>query len=131
VNLTGKDPFQQRLEVANWVVLAVFVLASAILFSLAFTLGVLLGGLISIVNYHWLCRDVKKVFAHLTDRAKSRIMFKYYLRFGVTAIVLYFIVSSRIVDVIGLLIGLSTVIVNIALSAVVTLSKKNCLEEVN
>jgi len=131
VNLTGKDPLQQRLEIANWVVLAVFVLAGALIFSLKFTLGVLLGGLISIVNYHWLCRDVKKVFAHLTDRAKSRIMFKYYIRFGITAVALYFIVSSGIVDVVGLLIGLSTVIVNIVITAVMALSKKNCVEEVN
>ncbi len=131
MNLTGKDPLQQRLEIANWVVLVVFVLAGALIFSLKFTLGVLLGGLISIVNYHWLCRDVKKVFAHLTDRAKSRIMFKYYIRFGVTAVALYFIVSSGIVDVVGLLIGLSTVIVNIVITAVMALSKKNCVEEVN
>jgi len=131
VNLTGKDPLQQRLEIANWVVLVVFVLAGALIFSLKFTLGVLLGGLISIVNYHWLCRDVKKVFAHLTDRAKSRIMFKYYIRFGITAVALYFIVSSGIVDVVGLLIGLSTVIVNIVITAVMALSKKNCVEEVN
>ncbi len=131
MNLTGKDPLQQRLEIANWVVLAVFVLAGALIFSLKFTLGVLLGGLISIVNYHWLCRDVKKVFAHLTDRAKSRIMFKYYIRFGITAVALYFIVSSGIVDVVGLLIGLSTVIVNIVITAVMALSKKNCVEEVN
>ncbi len=131
MNLTGKDPLQQRLEIANWVVLAVLVLTGAFLFSLKLTLGILLGGLISIVNYHWLCRDVKKVFQHLTDRAKSRIMFKYYIRFGVTAVVLYFIVSSGIVDVIGLLIGLSTVIVNIVLTAVMALSKKNCVEEVN
>jgi chromate transport protein ChrA len=131
VNLTGKDPLQQRLEIANWVVLAVFVLAGALIFSLKFTLGVLLGGLISIVNYHWLCRDVKKVFAHLTDRAKSRIMFKYYIRFGITAVALYFIVSSGTVEVVGLLIGLSTVIVNIVITAVMALSKKNCVEEVN
>jgi len=127
VNLTGKDPLQQRLEIANWVVLAVFVLAGALIFSLKFTLGVLLGGLISIVNYHWLCRDVKKVFAHLTDRAKSRIMFKYYIRFGITAVALYFIVSSGIVEVVGLLIGLSTVIVNIVITAVMALSKKIAL----
>ena len=131
MNLTGKDPLQQRLEIANWVVLVVFVLAGALIFSLKFTLGVLLGGLISIVNYHWLCRDVKKVFAHLTDRAKSRIMFKYYIRFGVTAVALYFIVSCGVVDVVGLLIGLSTVIVNIVITAVMALSKKNCVEEVN
>ena len=54
MNPTGKDPLQQRLEIANWVVLAVFVLAGALIFSLKFTLGVLLEGLISIVNYHWL-----------------------------------------------------------------------------
>lgn len=131
MNHTGKDPLQQRLEIFNWVILGLFVLVSALLFSSKFTLGVLLGGLISIVNYHWLYRDVKMVFQHLNDRAKSRIMFKYYIRFGVTAIVLFFIVSSQIVDVIGLLIGLSTVIINIALTAVMALSKKNCLEEVN
>lgn len=131
MNHTGKDPLQQRLEIFNWVMLGVFVLVSAFLFSSKFTLGVLLGGLISIVNYHWLYRDVKMVFQHLNDRAKSRIMFKYYIRFGVTAIVLFFIVSSQIVDVIGLLIGLSTVIINIALTAVMALSKKNCIEEVN
>jgi hypothetical protein len=130
VNHTGKDPLQQRIEIINWVMLGVFVLVSAFLFSPKFTLGVLLGGLISIVNYHWLYRDVKNVFQHLNDRAKSRIMFKYYIRFGVTAIVLFFIVSSQIVDVIGLLIGLSTVIINIVLTAIVAL-KKTCVEEVN
>ncbi|MDI9570754.1 MAG: ATP synthase subunit I [Pseudomonadota bacterium] len=131
MNLTVKDPFQQRLEIANWVVLAVLVFVGAVIFSWKFTLGVLLGGLISIVNYHWLCRDVRKVFAYLTHRAKSRIMFKYYIRFGVTAVALYFIVSSGIVEVAGLLIGLSTVIVNIVITAVTALSKKNCIEEVN
>jgi hypothetical protein len=130
VNLTGKDPLQQRLEIINWVILGVFVLASAVFFSSKFTLGVFLGGLISIVNYHWLYRDIRKVFQNLNDRSKSRIMFKYYIRFGVTAIALFFIVSSQIVDVIGLLVGLSTVIINIVLTAVAALTKKNCVEEV-
>jgi len=131
VNHTVKDPLQRRLEIFNWAILGILVLASAFLFSSKLTLGVLLGGLISIVNYHWLYRDVKMVFQHLNDRAKSRIMFKYYLRFGVTAIALFFIVSSHIVDVIGLLIGLSTVIINIVLTAIVALTKKTCVEEVN
>ncbi len=131
MNHTVKDPLQRRLEIFNWAILGILVLASAFLFSSKLTLGVLLGGLISIVNYHWLYRDVKMVFQHLNDRAKSRIMFKYYLRFGVTAIALFFIVSSHIVDVIGLLIGLSTVIINIVLTAIVALTKKTCVEEVN
>jgi hypothetical protein len=45
-------------------------------------------------------------------------------------VVLYFIISNSIVDVIGLLIGLSIVLINSVLTAVATLTKKNCLEEV-
>jgi hypothetical protein len=131
VNHTGKDPLQRRLEIVNWMILGVFIFVSEFLFSPEFTLGILLGGLISIVNYHWLYRDVKNVFQHMNDRAKSRIMLKYYIRFGVTAIALFFIVSSQIVDVIGLLIGLSTIIINIILTAIVALAKKTCIEEVN
>jgi hypothetical protein len=130
VNPTEKDPFLQKLELINWIMLGAFVLISLVLQSSRFTIGVLLGGFISIINYHWLNHDVEKVFKLLNDRAKTRVMFKYYIRLGVTAVVLYFIVSSDIVDIIGLLIGLSTVLINIVLTAVITLSKKNCFEEV-
>lgn len=127
---TEKDPFQQKVEIINWITLGVFVLISMILLSYRFSLGVLLGGCISIVNFHWLSHDLRKVFKTINDRAKTRVMAKYYIRFGITAVVLYFIVSSNIVDVIGLLVGLSTVLINIVMTAVMTLSKKNCLEEV-
>jgi chromate transport protein ChrA len=130
VSFTEKDPFQQKIETLNWITLAVFVLISLTLLSYRFSLGVLLGGFISIVNFHWLSHDIRKVFKTLNDRAKSRVMFKYYIRFGITAVVLYFIVSGNIVNVIGLLVGLSIVLINIVLTAVMTLSKKNCLEEV-
>ena len=104
--------------------LAVFVAVGAVLMPLRFALGVLLGGLISIVNFHWLGYDLRRVFKNLSDGSKARIMFKYYIRFAVTAVVLYFIVSSSIVDVIGLLVGLSVVLINIVVTVVMTLSKK-------
>lgn len=110
--------------------LASFVLIGVIFMPFRFALGILLGGFISIINFHWMGHDLRKIFKTLNDRSKSRIMFKYYIRFGITAVVLYFIVSSNIVDVIGLLVGLSIVLINIVLTAVMTLSKKNCLEEV-
>ena len=59
------------------------------------------------------------------------MMVKYYIRLDLTAVVLYFIITSGIVDVVGLLIGLSVVVINLILTTVVMiLSKKNCLEEV-
>jgi hypothetical protein len=70
------------------------------------------------------------VFSRLSGRATSSVMFKYYIRFVVTAITLYFIISGDLVDIIGLLIGLSTVVIAMVLTTVVAYSKKNCIEEV-
>jgi len=104
--------------------------ASFLLRSSRFSLGLLCGGLISIVNFHWLYRNLLSVFAKHLHRARGALMIRYYLRLAVTAAVLYWLISGNLVDVIGLLIGLSVVVMNIVLTTVLTLSKKNCLEEV-
>lgn len=71
------------------------------------------------------------VFRSLNQAAQARLMFKYYIRFGVTAVVLYFIVKSDIADIFGLLLGLSLVVINIVASAIMELTKKNSIEEVH
>jgi hypothetical protein len=129
VNPIEKDPLQTRLEITNWVILAILVLLSWLFMSPRFTLGVILGSLISIINFHWLHRDLRKVFSNLTGSVKGRIMFKYYIRLAVTAVILYFIVSREVVDVVGLIAGLSVVVINIVVTAVMVLSKKNSVEE--
>jgi hypothetical protein len=129
VNPIEKDPLQQKLENLNWIILGGFVLISLIFFRIPFTLGILLGGLISIINFFWLKRDLRIVFSALTGRAKAAIMFRYYIRFFVSAVVIYFIITQTIVDVIGLLIGLSIVVINIVLTLLMGLSKKNLVEE--
>jgi hypothetical protein len=130
VNPIEKDPLQKRLEISNWIVLAVFLSLSAVFLSNRFTLGILLGGLISILNFHWLYHNLKNVFQSLTDRAKSSIMAKYYLRFILTGIVLFFIITQDLVHIFGLLIGLSIVVINIVMTTVLMISKKNFAEEV-
>ncbi len=130
MNRIEKDPLQARLEVTNWAVLAVCLLASSLLLSAPFTYGILLGGFISIVNFHWLDRDLRRIFSNLSGKAKSALLLKYYLRLAVTAVVLYILISQSIVDIIGLLVGLSVVVMNIVLTAVLVFSKKNRVEEV-
>lgn len=129
MNPIEKDPLQTRLEITNWVILVILVLLSWLFMSPRFTLGVILGSLISIINFHWLHRDLRKVFSNLTGSVKGRIMFKYYIRLAVTAVILYFIVSREVVDVVGLIAGLSVVVINIVVTAVMVLSKKNSVEE--
>lgn len=126
MNRIEKDPLQSRIEITNWIFLAVIVTLSLLMMSPYFALGVFLGGLISILNFHWLYRDLKKVFSVLSGGSRSSIMFKYYFRFIVTAVVLLVIIKFTRAGVIGLLVGLSLVIVNMLLNIVINyfLSKK-------
>ncbi len=130
MNLTEKDPLQKRLEFTNWILLAALAAGSLLIRSVPFSLGILCGGLISIVNFHWLYRNLRSVFSKHLGRARAALMLRYYVRLGVTAVILYWVISGNRVDVIGLLIGLSVVVLNIVLTTVLVLSKKNCLEEV-
>jgi hypothetical protein len=129
VNLREKDPLQKRLDITNWIILAALFVGSLLLGSARFSLGILCGGLISVVNFHWLYRNLLSVFTNHLTRAKTALMIRYYIRLAVTALVLFWVISGRHVDVIGLVIGLSVVFMNIVLTTILVLSKKNHIEE--
>jgi len=130
VNRTGKDPFQRRLEITNGILLAVLVAGSLLLHSPRFTLGILCGGLISIANFHWLHWNLQTVFARHLQRGRAALMVRYGLRLAVTALVLFWLISGDRVDVIGLVIGLSIIVLNIALTTLMVLTRKKRVEEV-
>ncbi|MHB8769455.1 MAG: ATP synthase subunit I [Syntrophales bacterium] len=130
MNRREKDPLQRRLEITNWAILAALIAASLLFADLRFSLGILCGGLISIVNFHWLYHNLLTIFADHLTRAKTAILTRYSLRLALTAVVLYLVISGGHVNVIGLVIGLSVVIINIVLTTVLVLAKKICFEEV-
>lgn len=129
MNPIEKDPLQRRIEILNWITLGFLVAISLIFWSSDFTLGILIGGIISIVSFSWLQRDLKAVFRNLTSRAQSAIMFRYSIRFLVSAVAIYFIITKTTADVIGLLIGLSIVVINVILSLLIGLLKKTPLSK--
>lgn len=57
------------------------------------------------------------------------MVFKYYIRLAVTAIVLFFIITRMHVDVIGLIVGLSVVVISIIFTTVLELLKINSANE--
>ena len=109
---------QKNIELGNWVMLGVLLIFSFLFLPGRFTLGVLLGGLISIVNFHWLSRDLRGSFLKHAERAKPFMMVKYYIRFIVTGIVLFFVITRAPADVFGLLLGLSLVVINVILTVI-------------
>lgn len=131
MNLIAKDPLQRKIEIVNWIILAIIFIPSLIFGTFKFSLGVLLGGFISILNFYWMKRSLKSVFEKLSGNVKGAVVFKYFIRLTFTAIVLYFLISNDTVNIIGLIIGLSVVVITIVVTVITTLTKKNFLEEAN
>jgi hypothetical protein len=131
VNHIAKDPLQKRIEIANWIILAALVIPSFIFAPFKFALGVLIGGFISILNFHWLGQSLRGIFKNPGGNVKGPVMIKYYIRLAITAVVLYFLISGNTVHVIGLLVGLSVVVINIIVTIISIYTKKNSLEEVS
>ena len=130
MNLILKDPLQRKIEIANWIVLAILFITSWIFTPFDFYLGVLLGGFISILNFYWMERGLRGIFTNTAGNVKGGVLVKYYIRLVLTAIVLYFLIANGTVNVIGLLIGLSVVVINIIITLITTMAKKKLLEEV-
>ena len=130
MNLIAKDQLQKKIEIVNWIILAIFFIPSLILGTFKFALGVLLGGFISILNFYWMKRSLSRVFEKLSGNVKGAVVFKYFIRLALTAIILYFLISNDTVNIIGLIIGLSVVVIAIVVTVITTLTKKNFLEEV-
>ncbi len=93
-----------------------------------FSLGILLGGFISILNFYWMERGLRGIFTNTAGNVNGPVMVKYYIRLALTAVVLYFLIANHTVNVIGLLIGLSVVVINIFITLIIALwQKKNLL----
>jgi hypothetical protein len=130
VNLIVKDPLQRKIELSNWIILAVILIPSLIFAPVKFSLGILLGGFISILNFYWMEKGLHGLFNKTGGNVKGPALVKYYIRLAITAVVLYFLIAYKTVDVIGLLIGLSVVVINMVITVISSLTKKNLIKEV-
>ncbi len=113
---------------ANWWILLIgsgYALGTA---STPFYLGVVSGGLISTVNFHLLKQTLKKTMCSEMASESSRsllgvVLAKYYLRFAVSAIIIFLLISRHIVHPLGLLVGLSVVVASVFLATLLVLKR--------
>ena len=78
-----------------------------------FAWGILAGGLIVTINFQLLYRSLKKALTPPHLGKTSVILGKYYIRFLVSALIIYVLISGHYVDPLGLIIGLSVVVTSI------------------
>jgi hypothetical protein len=117
------------MQTVSWAFLAIIVIATAYFISLEFAGAVLIGGIISIVSFWVSHKDVIKlvdsvaVQPSLEDRqAQARqeqkgYLLKFWIRIVIIGVVLLFVIKSGKVNIFGLVLGLSTVVLGITFTA--------------
>lgn len=103
---------------SNWVLLAAAALVAGLLAPGAFFWGVLAGGLLVTVNFTLLARTLKNALDPGKLAGYSGVLAKYYIRFTVSGLIIIALLASRAVDPVGLIIGLSVVVVSIVAAVV-------------
>ena len=115
--------------VLSWVYLIVLTTGAWLLHSWSFGWAVLVGGVISITSFWFSYRDLKVFLDSLvagqqdaapegsTQQSKRGFILKFWLRIVVIGMVLLVLIASSAVNVFGLILGLTTVVIAITMSA--------------
>jgi len=110
-----KDPFLAKIRLMNGVVFALLLVISLVWMPPLFTLGVALGGVIILINFQLLQRILRKAFIPDHLASPKSVIIKYYLRLLGTGVILYILIARRLVDPLGLVVGLSVIVITLTL----------------
>ncbi len=123
--MTESEAALQKMQVISWIVLAVMVTAAAIFVSWWFAVSVLAGGVVSIVSFWVSSTDVLRMIGLIVARSsledrktqaqqgQKGYLLKFWIRIVLIGIVLLLLIKSKVVNIFGLILGLSTVVVAI------------------
>jgi hypothetical protein len=118
----------------NWLLLAVLIAGSWYMFSRTMAQSVLVGGLLASISFFMLRRDVDQFVTNFSQAGmnwravkkleKIKFFLKFYGRLTALAFILYLLITWMSIDVIGLVIGISSIMLSVV---IVVLSKGSML----
>jgi hypothetical protein len=108
---------------ANWVLLLLSSTLGLLFLPLDFAKGIIFGGLIVTVNFHLLYRTLQKALTPPHLSSHNVILAKYYFRFFVSGLILFFLIKGGYVAPLGLFVGLSVVVASIMLATILEVKK--------
>ncbi|MCP4368980.1 MAG: ATP synthase subunit I [Deltaproteobacteria bacterium] len=118
---------QQRLVKfvtrTNWIIFFIATTFGLIMSPPDFARGIIFGGLIVTVNFHLLSKTLKKALAPPQLSSHNVILAKYYIRFLASGFIIFVLISGKLVHPLGLILGLSVVVVSITLATMYELTK--------
>ncbi|MFZ5564538.1 MAG: ATP synthase subunit I [Thermodesulfobacteriota bacterium] len=108
---------------SNWVLFFCLALPGAIYLDPRLVAGFICGALIVTINFHLLTRTLKNAFIPGRVVSKNTILAKYYLRFFASGLLLFVLIAGRVVDPLGLIAGLSVVVVSLFMATLFAIKK--------
>ena len=102
-----------QLARRNWIILTVLLLGSLPFGNLALSAAILVGGLVAIAGFFWMRRSLGRLLEQPTGGTRFHYQFGYIVRLATLAVVLAVLIAIVKINVIGLVIGLSVVIINL------------------
>ena len=93
--------------------LAIFAVLALIFFSPKTALGVLAGGGIAVVNFFWMRTTLQRILGVLPSNPGRHGFLRYIGRITVTGFAIYFVLTSGLFSLSGILTGLSVIAVTI------------------
>ncbi len=98
----SKDPVQKRIELIAYTLWAGSTLTGLAVAGYDFALGVFLGGIVCLGNYHFLWRHTVSSVTFPARQGSAYMIRRYILRLSVTGAVLYVLIALLHVNVLGL-----------------------------
>lgn len=114
----------------NWALLVIGSLFGLLLAPPTFAMGILCGGLIVTINFHLLARTLKDALTPPHLASANVVLAKYYIRFIISGIIIFFLIAKHVVNPLGLFLGLSVVVFSIFLATLCELKNLFCKEAV-
>jgi hypothetical protein len=108
----------RKIQILNWLLTATMGTAAWLLASESIGKAVFAGGAIAALSFGWLKRDLCRLFAGPLTMLKGRFFIKYYARLSLLAALLFWLISHHQIHTLGMLAGLSVVLLSIAVIAI-------------
>lgn len=106
------------LTVGSSLLLALLAVAALLFVSTSFAAGVAAGGVVAIANCHWLYSILQRAMSLPPRQAVRFAQLRYFLRLGIIAVVVSLLILYGKINLFGLLLGLSVVVVTITIMGI-------------
>lgn len=97
----------------NWIILALLLLGSLPFGNLELSLSILVGGLVAIGGFLWMKRSLNRLLEQPNGGGRFRYQFGYLIRLAALAAILVILIAVVKVNTVGLIVGLSVVVINL------------------